>query len=243
LSVNSEVILAGRGYQNFVNSISSEESRRQYVYILKKYMEFLQLTDVEDLIKQDPRIIEQQIIDYIISLNVKGVSRATKSLRMAAIVSLYSINDVTLNRKRLGKFLGPQQRQVKDRPYTMEEISKMLNVSDERMKVIVLLLASTGMRVGGLAGLKISSLHKIEEFELYHVTVYENSSEEYICFTTPEAASAIDFYLDLRKRRSEKLQPESPLIRKEFNRLDPLAMSYPRPIQTKVIRLYSTGYA
>jgi integrase len=128
------------------------------------------LTDnADELIKQDPKTIEQQIIDYIISLD--GVARATKSLRLAAIVTFYSINDVTLNRKRLGKFLGPRQKRVKDRPYTLEEISKMLAVSDERMRCVILILTSTGMRIGGLAGLKISSLKKIEEYGLYRLTV------------------------------------------------------------------------
>lgn len=133
----------------------------------------------------------------------------------------------------MGKFLGPKQRLLKDRPYTIEEISKMLNVSDERMKVIVLVLASTGMRLGGLSGLKVGNIHKIEEFQLYRITVYEGSSEEYICFCSPEAATAIDFYLDLRTRCGEKLGPESPLIRKEFDRLDPMAVSYAKPIQTR----------
>jgi hypothetical protein len=74
---------------------------------LKKYKEFLGAKKVDELIRQDSQIIEQQIIDFMISL--QGLSRATKSLRMAAVVALYSINDITLNRKRLSKFLGPKQ--------------------------------------------------------------------------------------------------------------------------------------
>jgi hypothetical protein len=50
-------------------------------------MDFLGITDVEELLtKPDPRVIEQQIIDYMISL--QGLSRATKSLRLAAVVAL-----------------------------------------------------------------------------------------------------------------------------------------------------------
>jgi hypothetical protein len=41
-------------------------------------------------------------------VSLQGLSRATKSLRMAAVVAPYSINDITLNRKRLSKFLGPK---------------------------------------------------------------------------------------------------------------------------------------
>jgi hypothetical protein len=42
-------------------------------------------------------------------ISLQGLPRATKSLRMAAVVAPYSINDITLNRKRLSKFLGPKQ--------------------------------------------------------------------------------------------------------------------------------------
>ncbi|MGB7558380.1 MAG: hypothetical protein WBM37_07655 [Nitrososphaeraceae archaeon] len=73
---------------------------------MKKYMELVGAKKVE-LIRQDPKIIEQQIIDFMVSL--QGLSRATKSLRMAAVVAPYSINDITLNRKRLSKFLGQKQ--------------------------------------------------------------------------------------------------------------------------------------
>ena len=126
-------------------------------------MAFHTLTDSDELIREDPNVLEQQIIDYIISR--EGVARATKSLRLVAIGN-FSINDVALN----------IQRRVIDRPYTLEEVSRMLAVSDERMRVIVLFLASTGMRIGGLAGLKISSLEKIEEHGLYRLNVYAGSS-------------------------------------------------------------------
>jgi integrase len=138
--MSNAVALVGRAYQNYINSVSLE-SRHQYGYILKKFMDFHNLTNADELIKQDQKIIEQQIIDYIISQ--EGVARATKSLRLAALVTFYSINDVTLNRKRLGKFLSPRLERVRDRPYTFEEISRMLAVSDERLKVIVFILTST----------------------------------------------------------------------------------------------------
>ena len=82
----SAVTLMGRAYQNYLNSVSPE-SRHQYDYILKKHMAFHGLTDAEQLIKQDPKVIEQQVIDYIISQ--EGVARATKSLRLAAVCVIY----------------------------------------------------------------------------------------------------------------------------------------------------------
>ncbi|HKG89563.1 MAG TPA: hypothetical protein VKA95_14665 [Nitrososphaeraceae archaeon] len=58
MSSSNVLSLAGKPYQNFVNSISSPESRHQYVYILRKYMESLQITDVDDLVRKDPKLIE-----------------------------------------------------------------------------------------------------------------------------------------------------------------------------------------
>jgi len=50
----SSVVLVGRAYQNFVNSLASSESRQQYIYVLKKYME-LGAKNFDELIRQDPR--------------------------------------------------------------------------------------------------------------------------------------------------------------------------------------------
>jgi hypothetical protein len=52
---------------------------------------------------------------------------------------------------------------------------------------------------------------------LYQITVYAGYEEEYICFTTPEAAKAIDEYLAYRERASEALIPNSPLFREQFD--------------------------
>lgn len=51
--------------------------------------------------------------------------------------------------------------------------------------------------------------------------VYENSSEEYNIFITPECRKALDFYLDLRSRYGEKLKDESPLVREQFDLRNP----------------------
>jgi hypothetical protein len=52
---------------------------------------------------------------------------------------------------------------------------------------------------------------------MFKVTLYENTKEEGYCFTTPEAATALDQYLDYRRRASETILPTSPLFRNDFN--------------------------
>ena len=73
------------------------------------------------------------------------------------------------------------------------------------------------MRIEAAAQLCIKHLQYNEQYELYKVTVYHLDPHEYICFTTPEAAQAIREYLEFRQRCGEKITPETPLIREEFD--------------------------
>jgi hypothetical protein len=52
---------------------------------------------------------------------------------------------------------------------------KLLEFADERMKVVILLQSSTGMRIGAIPGLRLRNLEKveIETFSIYKITVYE----------------------------------------------------------------------
>ena len=90
------------------------------------------------------------------------------------------------------------------------------------------------MRVGAIPDLKLKHLTKIENFNLYQITVYENTKEEYYCFCSPECAIAIDSYIAYRERCYEKISPESPLVREQFDRYNPDKARNPRhlPLNT-----------
>jgi integrase len=117
---------------------------------------------------------------------------------------------------------------MKDRAYTTEEIRQLLAKADERIRVVVLLLASTGMRIGAIPDLKMKHLTKVEDHSLYQITAYENTREEYYCFCSPECANAIDSYVAYRERYYEKISAESPLIREQFDRDNPDKARNPR---------------
>ncbi|MGA7603010.1 MAG: hypothetical protein WCE33_08000, partial [Nitrososphaeraceae archaeon] len=151
---------------NYVNSIKSPATRKIYTTLLRQFLEFCNLRETEELLTRlgDPRQIESRIIDFIVSARDR-VTYSYSSLKLAAILAFYSINDLQLNRKKLGKFLGEEVKRQKDRPYTLEEIHRMLDVADERGKAIILLLTSTGMRIGALCDLSFRHLQRIEEYD------------------------------------------------------------------------------
>jgi hypothetical protein len=104
-----------------------------------------------------------------------------------------------------------------DMPYTYEEIHKMLDKAEERERVIVLLLASTGMRRGALLELRYGDLKWIEQYQIYEITPYKGFKEEYVTYCSVECAYSINSWLDFRRRKGEKITAESYLIRKQFD--------------------------
>ncbi len=125
------------------------------------------------------------------------------------------MNDVIINWKKVACYMGEHGNTNEDRGYTHEEILRVLNVSDLRLKVIVLLLASTGMRIGGLVDVD-GHYMKVGDISETKVMVYARTAAKYVTYCTPECRKAIDEYLNYRKRSGEIVTPDSPLIRKHI---------------------------
>ena len=202
-------------YFNFINSLKSDVTKKTYEREIKKFMSFCDVEKLSGLLK----IIEpqKQIVKYLMSLREKRLSFNSIRLNLHAIYHFYEMNDVPLNKKKINMFKGEFVKSV-DRAYTHEEIKKILDVSDLRMKSIILLMASSGMRIGALPLLKIRNIEKINS--IYKITVYEGTNEEYFTFCTPECASFLDAYLQFRSQNGERLHKDSFLIRAQFDITD-----------------------
>jgi integrase len=228
------------GLELFLDSIKSEQTRKNYM----RYLKWYEKEQGHNLaIQQDPKTVETQIINFIIKSKKEGKSYAAIHNYVAALKAYYQINDVVLNVRKIGKFM-PEQKRVrnkKDRAYTHEEISKMLEVADLRMRVVILLLASSGCRIGSLSVLKLGNLVvdvvDVDQQDMnMKLTIYENAQQEYFSFITPECKKAVDAYLDMRSRYGEKLSDSSPLIREEFNvRVSDIKNKKARPVATKTL--------
>ena len=99
----------------------------------------------------------------------------------------------------------------------------MLDHADLRMRVVILTLLSTGMRVGGLAGIRLKDMEYLEEYKIYKFKVYNDTdsseSDKYITYCSFECASTIMKYLEWRENRGDTLKPQSPLL---YRKLTPL---------------------
>ncbi len=62
-------------YRNFADSLKSSRTLKTYNFALRLFMSYRRLSDISDLLNGDPKLIESQIIEYIVYLkNEKKVS-------------------------------------------------------------------------------------------------------------------------------------------------------------------------
>ena len=205
-----------QAYFNFINSLNSPATKRQYAYCLDQFLTTTKLT-IDKFLKLPQNKQTDIIINYLVT---KKVSMALKHVVFHTLKHLCDVNDVLLNWKKIKKFVHPTKtgNEIvgKDRGYNLEEIRQILDFSDQRAKTIFLILTSTGIRIGALGSLKVGDLEKVDD--LYKIRVYSGDKEQYTTFCTPECAKEIDTYLEFRKRRGETITSESYLIIKRFSK-------------------------
>src|SRR5918994_7133024 len=115
-------------YFNFINSLKSEVTKKEYEREIRLFMKFCDVTKLSNLL--DLADTQKQIIKYITSLKERGLSYNSISQPLYAIYHFYEMNDVPLNKKKINMFKGEFSKRISDRSYTREEIKKILDISD-----------------------------------------------------------------------------------------------------------------
>jgi site-specific recombinase XerC len=144
----------------YYSSISSPYTQRLYRTYLQKYLAFYGMKNVNELLNKDHKEIESQIIEFIIALKEKGMKRAAIANYTCPILSFCKIMDIMVNTTKINKFMPPQVKSKKTYGYDHAMIQKLLDIADEKMRCVVLLASSCGLRVGSIPGLSVGSLEE-----------------------------------------------------------------------------------
>jgi len=207
--------LQSKAYYNFIHSLHCESTKKAYKFCLENFLNHYQI-DLLSFLRLPQDEMTSLIIRYLVD---KKASMQYKNLITATLKHACEINDVVVNWKKIKKFISPEksgnETNGRDRGYTHEEIQKILEFSDQRLKTAFLILATTGIRIGALRTLRVGDLEKIDD--IYKVRVYSGDKEEYITFTTAECSKEIDTYLSFRSRHGEKIGDDSFLFVKKFD--------------------------
>jgi integrase len=220
LGLKLNLVLEGNAYDKFYNSLKTKATKDLYPIALRKLMAFQKVDNVNDLLPppsspERTALVNANIIDWVMHMrDVEQIAPRSVTTYLAGVFKFYKKNHVILDEDDISDYLPAPRKANATRAYTRKEIADMLHGADERLAALILLLASTGMRIEAAADLRIKHLQYNEQYALYKVTVYHLDPHEYICFTTPEAARGINCYLEYRQRCGEKITPETPLIRR-----------------------------
>jgi integrase len=213
--------------------LQSKHTAAKYRLSFNQFLDYIKIHDLQVLLDLGRDAIQALVIKYVRDMRdnpSKKYARSTINVNCSAIHRFLVMNDITLNWDRIKQLYPPDELTHDDRAYTHDEISKILSVCDLRTRAIILLLVSSGMRIGAIPGLQISDLTPVKSrnCELYRIQVYARSRDKYYTFCTPESKVVIDLYLDDRQRWGEELKDRSPLFRKVFNKENPFTINSPR---------------
>lgn len=207
-----------KAYINLARATHSTAYMKTHNNNMRKYMRFRKVSKANVLVKERPAVIEDRISDFFAE-GCSNIKNGYKRIIFATLKLFYSQNSVNINWAKISRQIGPKEN-VTNRAYRQDEIAILLQNADPRGKVIVLLLASTGMRIGAVAPLNYGDLQEVHTKEgrkTYAITVYRGEPEEYVTFCSVECAKAIDNYMDYRRRIKENVGQASPLIRNDID--------------------------
>ncbi len=179
LKAAQDIVFSGEAYRNFVYSARS--TKNSYTKALRLNMRFKGLAVCEQLLKSEPKLIQSNIIDWLIHLKeVQNLSSASITLYCTALHHFYDMNDIVgLNWKNISSFIGENIKTVKDRPCTKDEVRKLLDAAqDSRLKIAILLMCGSGLRIESLSALTLGNLKSVSKYRIYQITVYENTKEK-----------------------------------------------------------------
>ena len=143
-------------YSSFMYGLKALETRRQWPARLKKFFDFginpkLDLQKQATIFYEKVSSNENWAIFYIEKFmefqNERVVKREIESTTIRndykAAKLFCNMNDITLNWKRLSKGLPKQKQASDDRSPTIEEIKKLMDYPDKRIKPILLTMLSS----------------------------------------------------------------------------------------------------
>ena len=193
------------------SATKSQITYKCYFYNLDRFRKHFKIKDFQSLLEIDSTKINEMIEDWLMYLR-KSVSPNSIPTMYYGIELFFSMNDVTINLKKLRRMFPAKVKRSGDKPYTTEHIRAMLEVTRyKRDKAIIHFLSSTGVRIGSFEKLCLSNIEDLSD-NCKAVWIYEGDKEEYWAFLTPEASKALDEYLQERKDIGERLTPHSPVF-------------------------------
>jgi galactitol-specific phosphotransferase system IIB component len=184
------------------------------------------------------------IVQYLQKLKdrveVKEISAGTMKNRYQAIKLFCDMTDIPISWKKISRGIPRVRKFADDRAPTIEEILKITEYPDRRIKAIICTMASAGIRVGAWDFLKWKHIIPIERNGMIvaaKLIVYAGNEDEYFAFITPEAYHELEKWKEYRIHVGESVSKESWVMRNIWN----TKKGYTRGLVSAPVKLQAEG--
>ncbi len=218
--------------QQFTYALRASETKRQYPKRLKVFMDFAKIEgdlnqqsgSLKKKIQSDNNWFRISLIQFFEFQKERArrndIAFSTISNYYKAIKLFVDMNfdNPVVNWKKVSKGIPSGRKAANDRAPTIDELKKLSEYPDRRIKSIVYLMASSGIRLGAFDTLRwkdVTPIYNESEKELIaaKLVVYSGENEQYFTFMTPEAYRNLKNWINYRKSHGENITGNSWLMR------------------------------
>jgi hypothetical protein len=183
LSKNGSQNLAPSPIDNFIYALKAPETKRKYPQRLKFFFDSI-FPDLDidaqsrrfiENAKGDDQFVYSGFINFIVTQNRrvdrKEITPGTVRNYYKAAKLFCEMNDVIVNWKKIAKGLLREKQYGDDRAPTVSELLQLMKYPDRRIKPIVLVMTSSGIRGGAWDYLKWQHIIPME-FTYYYILLH-----------------------------------------------------------------------
>ncbi len=183
-------------FSDFLRVLSNGETRTTYRRFIKGLV--VDPDGFLDLAKSDKKAAGDMLLERVLQRR-EEIAPTTLRTTVASLRSFLEFEEVELNFKKIRRAMPPSRSVGRDKPPTIEEIRRLLEVCDRRMRAVVFVMCSSGIRVGAFNYLDVGDYKRLDD-GVGRLRVYKGTPEAYIAFITPEACQAVDTYFEERRK-------------------------------------------
>jgi hypothetical protein len=221
-------------YSLFVYAVRSQVTRDYYLRRLRIFFNHINLLPHEIMEERcnlfaanglkDPNWAFSCIVKFFQfqreRVEKEEITGATLRNFVKAIKLFCEMSDVPVTWKKISRGLPKIRRYADDRAPNIEEIQKICEYPDRRIKAIVCTMSSCGIRLGAWDYLRwghIEPIRREGKIIAAKIVVYAGDDEEYFSFVTREAYSHLEKWMEYRKECGENIDDNSWVMRQLWN--------------------------
>lgn len=248
-------------YSMFIFAMNAPQTREKYVTRLKRFFDFIELpgSTIEERCnnfaergKLEPKWVLNNLLRFLHAqkerVERKEITGATLRNYVKTIKLFCEMNDILIPWKKITRGLPRGRKYADDRAPSLEEIQKIIEYPDRRIRAIVYTMTSSSIRLGAWDYLLWEHIRPIrgrqslgndgEDIVAAKILVYSGEEgDEYFSFITPEAYHELEKWMDYRKSSGENISGKSWVLRNVWN----TKMGFKRGLAIEPKKLKSSG--